>query len=84
MENNRTNNPRPFLEPLAVDLDGVRQLLGVSISETTIWRLEKQRRLLPSVTRQTVESAYENRNNREAAARQIASNFRPNFDPRQN
>jgi hypothetical protein len=30
------------LEPLAVDLNGVRQLLGVSISDTTIWRLEKK------------------------------------------
>ncbi len=32
----------PRLEPLTVDCDGVRQLLGADISDTTIWRLEKQ------------------------------------------
>ena len=30
------------IEPLAVDLDGVRQLLGTPISDVTIWRLEKK------------------------------------------
>ena len=43
MNNTEANTtPRPILEPLAVDLDGVRQLLGSNLSDTSIWRLEKQ------------------------------------------
>lgn len=37
--------PHPTLEPLAVDNDGVRQLLGANLSNVTIWRMEKQGKL---------------------------------------
>lgn len=43
MESNSNESMRPTLEPLAVNEDGVRHLIGdPHLSGVTIWRLEKR------------------------------------------
>lgn len=42
----KSHTTQPTLEPLAVDLEGVRALLGSKrISRVTCWRMEKEGRL---------------------------------------